>query len=245
MKHDLVALFSFLAFFLPVAAAANPFKTVGTAAVHKGLSQLEYRIGISEDNDSAANDGRFQSRLFYDYGFTDTYALRVTMVHDDLGVGAVKYDGLFVDNRFQLIERDRHGFDGGLRLSYYFRDGSRGPDNLDVRWITMVPFGAGYEFRNQVIVTHQTGDDAVPGIRPELRWQLTMPTVGRHRAGVEMFNEFGNLRDDRAYSEQWHDAGLVFTGPIYGATRYQVGWRRSLSRNAPDNAFKFIVGYDF
>ena len=228
---------------LPV--LANPIKTVGTAVVNKGMHTAEFRTGYGSDDKSPANDGRFQMRQQYDYGVTDMLGLRLTLIQDDRGVHDLEYDTTMFDARLQFFEKAQHGFDGGLRLTYQLRDGDKKPDIAETRWINHFYFGQGYEFRHHVILQHQAGEDSRHGLMPELRWQVTAPTVGRHRAGLEMFNEFRNLRDNHDFRDQYHDAGPVFTGPLFAALRYQAGYRHGISDASPDHAFKFFVGYDF
>jgi hypothetical protein len=229
----------------PLSVLANPIKTVGTAVVNKGAHTIEARSGFSFDDKSAGHDGRFQTRQFYDYGLTDSFALRLTAIQDDLGTNSFEHSMTMVDGRVQLFERKDHGFDGGFRMTYMLRDGDKKPDVAELRWINHFYFGEGYEFRHHIIAQHQVGEDKRSGIMPELRWQITRPLVGKHRAGLEMFNEFGNVRDQSGYSKQSHDAGFVVAGPIWKGLRYQTGYRHSLSSNAPDHAVKFFVGYDF
>lgn len=232
-------------FLLPLPVCANPIKTVGTGVVNEGQTTVELRSGFSVDDKSAGHDGRFQTRQLIDHGFTDAYALRFTAIQDNRGIGEYEHDLMMLDNRVQLFERDTHGFDGGFRLTYMLRDGDKKPDIAETRWITHIPFWDNYEFRHHVIVQHQVGPDSVSGIMPELRWQVTRPLIGKHRIGAEMFNEFRNLREDYAFNDQWHDAGILVTGPLYGATRYHAGYRHGISDAAPDHAVKFFVGYDF
>lgn len=226
-------------------AKANPIKTVGTAVVNKGMNTVELRAGYSMDDTSRNHDGRFQTRQFYDHAFTDSYALRITAIQDDRGINEYEHDLAMIDNRVQVFERAEHGFDGGFRLTYMLRDGDKKPDVAEIRWINHFPFWDTYEFRHHVIVQHQVGQDSRHGFMPELRWQVSRPLVGAHRVGVEMFNEFGNLRDSYTYNQQSHDAGFLVTGPLIGKTRYQAGYRHGLSTGAPDHAIKFFVGYDF
>lgn len=228
------------------AAWANPIKTVGTGIVNDGMTTVELRSGYSiDDKASPTHDGRFQTRQLVDHGFNDWYALRLTAIQDNRGIGEYEHDIAMVDNRIQIFERAKHGFDGGFRLTYMLRDGDKKPDIAEARWINHIPFWDTYEFRHHVIVQHQVGPDSRSGIMPELRWQVTRPLVDKHRVGVEMFNEFGNLRDDYTYDQQSHDAGFLLTGPLIGKTRYHAGYRHGLSENAPDHAVKFFVGYDF
>lgn len=225
-------------------AHANPIKTVGTGIVNEGQHTVEFRTGWSSDDESKLHNARFQSRQMYDYGFTDSYAMRFTAIQDDLGNDGWEHNALMFDNRVQIFENRKHGFDGGFRLTYLYRDGDKKPDLAEARWINHFPFGA-YEFRHHVIVQHQVGENSRHGFMPELRWQLTRSTIGKHRAGVEMFNEFGNLRDNNRFDEQMHDAGIVMTGPLWKNMRYHTGYRHGLSENAPDHAVKFFIGYDF
>lgn len=235
-----------LVVFLPPAAAiANPVKTVGTAVVNPGMTTLELRSGFSFDDKSRNHDGRVQLREMFDHGFNDWYALRLTLVQDDLGQHDLEHDDIQWDNRFQVFERAKDGFDGGFRMSYVFRDGDKKPDLADIRWINQIPFGDDYEFRHHIIIQHQVGENSRSGIMPELRWQVTKQVFQTHRFGFEMFNEFGNVRNGNTFSEQSHDAGIVMVGPLFGKARYQAGYRHGISDAAADHAFKFFIGYDF
>ena len=244
MNHKLYTALLF-SLFVVTPAMANPLKTVGIATVTKDLTTVEFRSSYSIDDKLEGQDGRVQLRQIIDHGVTDWYALRLTTVQDNIGVDNIAHDALQLDNRFQLFERDEHGFDGGFRLSYVLRDGARKPDVIDVRWINQIPFWETYEFRHHVILQHQVGEHRRSGIMPELRWQVSRPLTGAHRIGLEMFNEFGNVRNGNKFSEQNHDAGFLITGPFIGKTRYHTGYRHSISANSPDHAFKFFVAYDF
>lgn len=226
-------------------AMSNPIKTVGTAVVNKNAHTVEMRSGWSSDADSNSHDGRFQTRQLYDYGMNDFYAIRMTLVQDDGGSDNFEHNSVMLDNRFQIFEKNEHGFDGGFRASYVYRDGDKKPDLVEIRWINQIPLRE-YEFRHHIIVQHQIGQDSRVGIMPELRWQLTAPISRGHRAGVEMFNEFGNIQDKNSFDEQSHDAGVVFTGPLWNDNvRYQAGYRHGISDHAPDHSVKFFVGYNF
>lgn len=242
MRHSM--LFLLLLCLLPAPAFANPIKTVGTAVVNPGQTTLELRSGLSIDDNSRAHDGRFQLRQLMDYGVNDWYALRLTTVQDNLGLGALDMDGMQWDNRFQLFERDTDGFDGGFRVSYVHRNRDN-PDVVDIRWVNQIPFGRDYEFRHHIILQHQIGENSRHGLLPELRWQVTRPLTGTHRIGLEMFNEFGNVRNGNRFNEQSHDAGFIMTGPFIGKTRYHTGYRYGISDATPDHAVKFFIGYDF
>jgi hypothetical protein len=225
--------------------AANPIKTVGTSVVNKGAHLLEFRSGWSSDDKSPTHDGRFQLRQMYDYGLTDWYALRLTAIQDDVAGDGFEYHTTMLDNRVQVFEKNRDGFDGGFRLTYHLRDGDKKPDIAEMRWITQIPFND-YEFRHHIILQHQIGADSRSGVNPEMRWQFTAPVKNGHRAGVEMFNEFGNVQDENDFHKQMHDAGVVATGPLWNeAVRYQAGYRHGISRNAPDHAVKFFISYNF
>jgi hypothetical protein len=244
MAYIALLSFSALSLISPL-AFANPLKSVGGTSVTKGRHAIEMRAGLSSDQASDSQDGRFNTRTYYDYGVSDWYAIRFGINQDNQGDGNYQHSALTLDNRFQVFERNQHGFDGGFRLSYSFRDGNKKPDTIEARWINVIPLQADYEFRHHVIVQHQIGQESRHGLMPELRWQVTRPFINDHRVGVEMFNEFGNIRYQDGYSKQNHSMGLVFTGPLWKDLNYQTGYRHSLSRNAPDHAVKFFIGHDF
>ena len=63
--------------------------------------------------------------------------------------------------------------------------------------------------------------------------------------GVEMFNNFTNIRTVDGFDEMIHRAGPVMTGMITEGTGFQTGILAGLTENAPDLAAKFWLSYEF
>ena len=164
---------SFLAFFCPaLVQAASPIGNVGTAVVDAGAASVEMRSGYGWDDTTASQDQRFRLRQHVDYGFNDWYAVRLITTQDKRQGDNIEYTGVSFENRIQLIECRDYGWDGGIRLIYTQADGAYTPNVLDFRFMAQVPFGDGWEFRHNIVLKHDIGENMRHGLRVELRHQL-------------------------------------------------------------------------
>lgn len=221
------------------AHASSPVSDVGSAIVEAGRTSVEWRMGGTEDS----ADTRLRTRAQIDHGFNDWYALRVVALQDRREGDSYEHDAFIIQNRFQLIEKKDYGFDAGVRLVYTKKDGDKTPDDVDVALLTQVPFG-NYEWRSNAIFEREVGADQSPGLILELRNQITYD-FGAFAAGIDLFSDFGKLRDSNGWSRAAHDMGPVIKGNVTDAVYYQAGYRAGLSEGAADHLFKFFIGMHF
>lgn len=232
------------------ANASSPIGNAGTAKVDKGAFSAELRMGYTLDDESFSNDERFRIRQHIDYGFTDKYAIRLVLEQEERQDGDFDYRSFTFENRFQIFERDTHGWDGGIRLIYIAGD-ENVSDELDVRLIANVPFQENWEFRQNTIIEHELGAGAADGILLELRNQvvrhfpLESDAFRRASFGIEMFNDFGNLRSSSNDSDQDHQIGPVAKLDLRNGVYFQAGYRVGLYEEAPDHLFKLFMGKKF
>ena len=237
-------IFVFLTFmvFPLVGTFASPTSNTGGSTVTEGRLAIEGRVGFNNDDESASSDNRLQFREVIDYGFTDYYALRLITVQNKRESEDLEHSSFRIENRFQLIERKDHGWDAGVRITYNSRDS--GPDEIEMRLVTQVPFGDGWQHRQNVFFEHDLGDDRNSGIGFESRSEVNKK-IGDIRLGVEMFNDFGNLSEQSGYSAQEHEIGPVARGKLPESFYYIAGLRQGISRSAPDQTLKFTFGKSF
>ncbi len=235
----------------PSSFAASPIGNVGTAKADEGAFSSEIRFGYTLDEDGDSNDGRFRMRQHVDYGFTDWYAVRIVAEQDKQPGEDFDFRGLAIENRFQFFERRRHGWDGGVRVIYGIGAGGGQPDEIDIRFIANTPIGEDWEWRFNTVVEHEIGGNADDGVALELRNQLTrgigdfIPGTEKTRLGVEMFNDFGNLRDDTPFSAEDHQLGPVMKTQFANGVYLQAGYRAGLSDDAPNHLLKLFIGRKF
>ena len=243
--------FSFSLLAAQPAYAGSPIGNAGTAVVNDGEFSLEQRSGFQFDELDPGEDNRLRLRQHVDYGFTDWYAVRIVTEQDRRGDGEFDFTGVTFENRFQLFERRKHGWDGSLRLIYIFGTSPGEPDEVDVRLIANAPVGENWSFRHNTILEHEIGDNAADGVLMELRTQMmrTLPVefdgLRRMSFGVEMFSDLGELNNVGSFDEQNHQIGPVMKASFKNRAYLQFGYRAGISDDAPDHILKLFVGKRF
>ncbi|MEL7029718.1 MAG: hypothetical protein AAGL49_11025, partial [Pseudomonadota bacterium] len=139
--------------------AASPIGNVGTSKVDKGAFSAEVRAGYTFDDESASDDGRFRLRQHIDYGFTDYYGVRLVVEQNRFDGQELDYVSFTFENRVQLFEKDRHGWDGGFRVMYVKRDGPATPDELDVRLMGMGSVFDDWKWRHNTVIERDIGSN--------------------------------------------------------------------------------------
>ncbi len=236
---------------LSPAIAASPVSNVGTSKVDAGALSIEQRMGYTLDTPQESDHKRFRMRQHLDYGWSDWYATRFVVEQDRRHADNLEHYSVSIENRFQLFEKNSDGWDGGIRLIYGQRDGDKTPNEIDIRLMAQVPFGDGYEWRHNSVFEHDIGENAQSGIAFELRNQITAPTpiksnyIKSLRLGVEMFNDFGRLKELSGYDNQDHQIGPVAKIKLDHGVYIQTGYRKGISQSSTDHLFKFFIGKDF
>lgn len=238
--------------FLYKAHAGSPTSNVGSTKVDKGVLYLDSRFGFTLAEDSGSNDSRLRLRQHVDYGFTDWYAFRILTAQDKRRGDNLEHSSFTLENRFQFIERSKHGWDGGVRLLYSHSDGDKTPHELDFRLMAQVPFGRDkkWEYRHNTIFEHDIGPDSRHGIILELRQKISKsvtppPYLKSLRFGIEMFNDFGRLRDTQGFNSQDHQIGPLLKASFKNGVYLQTGYRTAFSDDGTDHVIKLFLGRKF
>jgi hypothetical protein len=208
---------------------------IGNAAVNKGQFTAHTRFSFSEDNENAAFDDQWRSRLMLDYGLTDDAAMGIYLQGDGDEV-----DAWMADARFELTEAATHGFYSGFRLRYTYKDGDKKPDNAHIRLIAGVPVNQ-WDFRINQIFAYQVGEGRRGGMGVDTRLQATYRYHPDHRAGIETLSDFGYGSSRTGFDRQNHVAGPVLSGKITDGLFYETGYRYGVSEAAPDHTFRLFI----
>lgn len=231
----LACLFSCLAF----PAHANTGSSVGGPTVDKGKTAIEYRIAMSEDDESRSQDERIRTRLHIDHAFTEVYAARLVVALDKREGQNIEHEGLSLQNRFHLIRKKDYGFDGGFRLNYTLADGDKKPDVASLRFYQQIPCDK-WEVRFNQIIEHEVGEDADSGVILEWRSQATYAVTDRVRLGLDAFHDFGNMNFQNGYSAQEHASGPVLKAKFGGGYSMEAAFRLGISRGSADQSATLI-----
>jgi hypothetical protein len=244
------AFFTTMFFTLSSVQAASPTSKVGGATVHKGQKSVEMRFGYSAD-DEASTDKRVQLRQHIDYGLNDWYALRAIAAQDKPNGSSLEHDSIVIENRFQLVESQDYGWDGGVRFIYKQNDGDKAPNEAGVSLVAQLPFWEKWELRHNTILEHDIGAESDDGVSLALRHQLTRDVgaewgfVKKVNLGVAIFNDFGRLRDLSGYSSQDHELRPIVKTSFENNTFIKMGLGVGISSASPDCAFKLSFGKKF
>ncbi len=244
MKKLILALLMILPF---SAYSASPTSFVSGPSVSSGVTSFEVRAGYSWDDESASLDERFQLREHIDHGFNDLYAMRIIAAQDDRQNDDLDQDAFTLENRFQIFNSKDHGWDGGFRLSYSANHGRA--DSVGLKLIGQKKWTNDITSRHNLNFGHQVGGGSADGISFGLSHQIMHKTdiswLKKSSAGIEMFNDFGNLRTQSGYSNQDHQMGPVFKGSFDNGLSFETGYRTGISRASRDHLVKLGIAKSF
>jgi hypothetical protein len=232
------------------AVYASPItaNVIGSSVSKKGIAGGEYRNGYEWDDENSGQDGAYTDRIDLFYNVSDDTQFRVFFNRVDQDNADPEFTNLFIEPTFQVFDKEEHGFDGAFTTGLTIAEGDNEPHQVRSILTGTVPIPNGY-FRHNSVFAHQFGGDSVSGLRYEARWRVmqNVPTLGESsKLGVEMFNNFGNLRTDSSFDDNMtHRAGPVMTGKLTDTIGFQTGSLIGISDNAPDYAFKFWLNYQF
>jgi hypothetical protein len=238
---NILSIFTCSVYFLtfPLDAIASP-STVSSIAINKGQFTVQTRGSYTTDDDNPSLDKRFRSRLATDYGITDSFALGIHFQTDNRGNETGQYDATLIEGRFEFTDTKTDGYYSGFRLRYTFKDGDKKPDNVHVRLIAGLPIDK-WDLRMNQTFAYETGQDSRGGLGVDTRTQTTYHYLTHHRAGIESFSDFGYGSRTPKFDEQNHTVGPVFAGKIRDDISYETGYRRGISKAAPDNTVKLFL----
>jgi len=224
---------------------------VGSAGVKEGAASVEYRAGYSSDSDSSSKNDRFEMRQHVDYGVNDWYAVRLITAQNKSKGDNLELKDFKISNRFQFFDRNEEGWDGGIRLIYTHADGDKKPGSVELRGMAQIPFAEKWEYRHNLMWSHDVGEDSTSGLELQLRHRITYSFEGVSdvmkiiKVGADMINNFGRLKELNGYSNQEHVAGPMVYSAFENGAYIQAGYRRGLSKKAANNLVKFDLGYKF
>ncbi len=200
------------------------------------------RFSYTNDNDAASQDDRLRMRQHYEHGFTDNYALRLIMSQDKRDDDSVEHSSFRIENRFQFFDEKENGFNGAIRLGY--RNNASSADEVQIRLNGSTSFADSWQYRQNIIFGHEIADGSKSGLSLETRFAV-QKEIGAYDLGIDLFNDFGNLRQLSGYSDQSHTFGPFIKGSVTDDLSYEIGYRHGFSRSAGDNSIRIFIGYDF
>lgn len=232
----------FLVFAVP--AWASSTGSVSSGSVDPGWDSLEWRNGFTTDDEGSSDDERYRSRVNIGYGFNETFGLTIISTIDKRKDETAEYDATTLEFDTQILEQEKNGLTGGIRLAYSLKDGDKKPDNAEIRLMLSRKQGD-WNLRFNQLLTHDVGEDSEIGIEAQTRWQVTYKITDAVDFGFQGYHDFGRLRDDLSYEEQSHSVGPLVKYDVTDAVFVETGYRAGISEGAPDHMYRLNFGYDF
>lgn len=245
LRHT--AIFVVMAFSIAT-QASSPVSNVSSPVIKAGEASIEWRAGTVRDD--GRNNHRLWAHTQLDYAPADSYALRLSIAQNKLRNDNIEHANIALFNRFQLIRREDHGWDGGVWLTYRQNDGDKSPNELELRTLASATV-EGVQWTHNSTFSYDAGPDSRKGLAYEManQWMTASPYqpswITKADVGIELFDDVGKLRDLDGFDAQDHQLGPVLKADIADGWYAQTGYRRGLSANAPNHTFKLFVGTKF
>ncbi|WP_395373518.1 hypothetical protein [Marinicella sp. W31] len=240
-----------LLFSVNVSLATPSVGHVGGPGVKEGQLSIEWRNGYTQDNDPGNQNHRVLMWQFLDYGFNDTYAMRLVNVRNKFQGGSNTNQGFTLENRFHVIKRSVHGWDGGFRVNYTKNNGENSLDAVTLAFFSLFPFNENWEYRQNFWFATNVGSGSEQKVRMNIRQEINKKYTLDHdyfssvKYGLELLNAFGRIDDLGRYSDQDHQLGIYMNTGMVNDVSVRLGYRNSLSRGAEDHSYELTLRYVF
>ncbi len=198
----------------------------------------QYRSALDPEG-----DGSWAHRLHVQQSLNDSVRLRGVVQGSDDARGDLAFDHIQGELLWQVVERTPGGWSSALRFDVRLRDGGD-PNRLGVNWTNQWDFANGWRVRGLALVSREVGDGADDGFGLGTRASLTRGVGNGVRAGVEMFNGYGNSDDLPDVEDQNHRLGPVVSGSL-GGWGLQAGVLFGLTDGASDEDLRVWIGRRF
>jgi FTR1 family protein len=219
-------------------------KKVYSPIVEEGELELEYHLEQTFDRDPA-KDGSARHQFELEYGVTDRWQ---TAIYGDFrkrpGQGFT-YQGMKLENIYQLFEQGEYWLDAGLYLEYIIASRTLNtPDILELKMLLEKESGRAVNTAN-LIFKEELGSKATRNTTVGYAWRTKWRWMKHLEPAIEVYGSMGELGNSTSLSQQSHQAGPVLMGKLDGGIGYEIGYLFGLTSGSDDGMLKMIIGYEF
>lgn len=231
---------------ISLSAHAVPITTgvIGAKVGKKGETIIGYRSGYESDNTNMAENGAFTERYDLFYNTSDSSRIRFLLNRTDLGNTKSEFSSASIEPVFQLFNQKEHGFDGSILTGLRIPLGDNTAYQGRVVLSGDIPLGKLSLCHNSVFA-HEFGAHQTSGLRYQARFRVLYPVGDTTKVGLEMMNDFGNLRTVHGYNDSRHRLGTLLTGKFTENIGYTAGILAGISEAEADVGGKFFLSYKF
>lgn len=225
-------------------SAAHATMKVYSPYVEKGELEVEWRGQYKVDDDDD-KDGAQKQKLAIGYGVNDAWFTEIYGEVEKEGEDGSDFEwtALEWENKFQISERGEHFVDVGLLTEYEISLEDVHADELQVKLLLAKDTGPLTHYAN-IGVEKEVGAHAEGGTEANFSWSTRYRMNPAFEPGIEVFSEFGSLKDTVPFDEQEHYVGPAIYGHVFGNIAYDIGYLFGVSDEADDGVLKWIIEYE-
>lgn len=225
------------------AGAAHATKTVTKPYVTKGELEVEWKGGVTHDDEDEEQDGGWEQKAAVAYGVTESVQVEVEgEVEKDGDSDDAEFTALALETKIQLTEQGEYWADVGLKLEFE-KDLQGGADKVEGKLLLAKDTGKLSHVAN-IILEREIGEDSGDETELGLAWSSRYRYHESFEPGIELHSNFGGIGEGEGFDEQDHRIGPVVYGKI-GHFKYDVGYLIGVSDDAPDGTVKAILKYEW
>lgn len=226
-----------------MAQPAYATKNVTSPYVEKGELELEWKGGITHDDDDDEQDGAWVQKASVGYGVTDRVQLEVEGEWEEEGdTNEIDFSAVALEGKVQLTEPGQFWLDVGIKGEYEINT-LGGPDKIEGKLLLAKDMGK-FTHRANLILEREVGDESEDETEGGLAWSSRYRYSEAFEPGIELHSEFGDISDMADFDDQGHLLGPVAYGKL-GHFKYDIGYLFGLSDSAPDGLIKAIIEYEW
>jgi len=225
------------------AGAAHATKTVTKPYVTKGELEVEWKGGVTHDDEDDEQDGGWEQKVAVAYGVTERVQVEVEgEVEKEGDSDDAEFTALALETKIQLTEQGEYWADAGLKLEFE-KDLQGGADKVEGKLLLAKDTGKLSHVAN-IILEREVGEDSGDETELGLAWSSRYRYHESFEPGIELHSNFGGIGEGEGFDEQDHRIGPVVYGKI-GHFKYDVGYLVGISDHAPDRTVKAILEYEW
>ncbi len=224
------------------AVPAHATKKVSSPYVEKGELELEWKGGLTHDDDDESKDGAWVQKAAIYYGATERVQLEIEGEFEQEGdSNEVDFSALALEGKVMLTERGQYWIDVGFKGAYEINM-LGGPDVIEGKLLLAKDAGK-FTHRANLILEREVGEDSSDETEGGLAWSSRYNYSEKFEPGFELHSGFGELARTGGFDEQDHRLGPAIYGKL-GPVKYDAGYLFGISDDAPDGTFKAILEYE-
>lgn len=147
-------------------------------------------------------------------------------------------------NGFQFLEQEKHGLGAGVSFAYATTVERKTADSMEGKILLEKSLGR-FTHDLNFILAKEVGGGSQQQTSGALAWGSRYHWKNFLEPGIEMYSDFGELRQKTGYKKQNHQLGPAFYGKIGEFINFDIGYLFGLTDPAPQGELKWTMGYEF